>query len=242
MKLILSGGGIGDKCNTTYLQFAKEVKGGKVLFIPFANDEQSPSEAFDWFKNEVARFNITDIELAKSPKDITKEYLSKFKGIYFSGGNTFLLLSLIKENNLFDIFQQFFNEDIVVMGCSAGASVFSKDINSVLRDEFKIIATDKNYVQLIDTRGFNRIKGYCTFVHYKLSEKQFDLTEQKVQKLLSQGFKLFCIPEESSVVVENNIFKVIGEKSVEIISKDKRFSVLPNQTFSIEDEEERENV
>ena len=108
MKLILSGGGIGKKCEKSYLKFAKELQGGKVLFIPFANDEQSPQEAFEWFKDEVSVFGINDIEMVTNVNSINREFLDRFKGIYFCGGNTFLLLDILKKSKKFGLLQKFF--------------------------------------------------------------------------------------------------------------------------------------
>jgi len=94
MKLILSGGGIGEKSSLAYSLFAKELNGGKVLLIPLANEEKKYQDDYAWFVNEVKPFGISNICMVTSPEDITKELLESVQGIYVEGGNTFLLLYL----------------------------------------------------------------------------------------------------------------------------------------------------
>lgn len=239
MKLILSGGGIGEKCKVSYEKFAKEVNGGNVLFIPFANDESTTSEALEWFKNEVKPYNINNVEVVNNPTELTKEKLENFKGVYVSGGNAFLLLSILKEYNVFNVLKDYLQTDGVLMGGSAGATVFGRDINACLKDDLKIVASDENYVNLKDTEGFNAVDGYDFFVHYKLKESQFDATEERVQRLLQNGHKLICLPEETSVFVENGKMQIIGEKPAEVITKNFRKIVEVNEYILGEEEYEK---
>ncbi|MBE7074219.1 MAG: hypothetical protein E7379_03925 [Clostridiales bacterium] len=230
MKFILSGGGLGEKTNSAYQLFANELKAQPVLFIPIADEYCKYEEDLTWFKKEVKSFNITNIKMITSAEELSPALLNSIGGIYFQGGNAFLLLHLLKSCQAFEILKNFINqEDKIIMGGSAGADIFAKDISVAEKDDLNIIASDENIVNLQDTKGFNVIDNFSLFVHYKVKERQYDVTEQKVQRLLNQGHKLICLPEETSIFIDNNKIKVLGTKPAELITKIERKIVNPNE-------------
>ena len=97
MKLILSGGGAGEQVKESYKLFADTVKGGKVMYIPLAWNNGPYESCIDWFAGEMKPFGITDIDLITDAAQITKERLSKVKGVFIGGGNTYKLLKMLKE-------------------------------------------------------------------------------------------------------------------------------------------------
>jgi len=232
MKLILSGGGIGEKCHTSYKKFAEELKERKVLFVPFANDEMTYQEALEWFKGQVNPYGINNIIMIENPQELTKELLKSVGGVYVSGGNTFQLLKELKSCNAFNVMKEFLNEDSIIMGGSAGATVFGKSIDTCLMDDLKIIASDKNNVGLKETDGFNAVCGYSFFVHYRVKERQYEDTEKRVQRLLSDGHNLICLPEETSLYIEHGRMSIIGTLPAEIITKTTRFQIKPNEQLN----------
>lgn len=171
MKLILTGGGVGERAKTAFSLLAKEIKGGELLYLPFAEEEMTTNEVLEWFKSQVAPYGIKNVSIVHSPSELTSERIDKASGIFIGGGNAFKLLKTIKENNLLPLISKALKEK-VVLGLSAGATIFGKDINSCLRDELNIIANDRNTVGLKDTKGIEIIKDFNIFVHYKLSSKQ----------------------------------------------------------------------
>jgi len=229
MKLILNGGGIGEKCRLSYQKFAQLVNDQAVLFIPLANNEDTPENSLEWFKKEVEPYGITNIEMVSDTKKLTKKYLEKFGGVYFSGGNAFLLLSLLKSCNAFNEVNDFLQTDCVVMGASAGTTVFGKDINSCLKDDLKIIASDENIVNIKDTKGFNAAEGFSFFVHYRVKERQYEATEMRIQRLLAEGHHLICLPEETSLFIENGKMSIIGDLPAEVITKNFRKVFNPGE-------------
>ena len=88
--LILSGGTGKDKESKLNNLFLKKAK-GKILYIPMARETKEYESCLKWMTSHVSK-NITMITDLKE-----KISLSKFKGIYIGGGNTFKLLKEIKE-------------------------------------------------------------------------------------------------------------------------------------------------
>ena len=167
MRLILCGGGDGNQVKESYELFSKEVNGGKVLYIPLAWNHGNMDSCIDWFKSEMLPYGITDIEDVLDAKDITSDKLSNFSGVFIGGGNTFKLLKVLKETDAFDNLNTYLNNGGIIMGCSAGALIFGKSIDTCLKTELNINSTDENIVDLKDTSGFNKVNGYSLFVHYQ---------------------------------------------------------------------------
>lgn len=227
MKLILCGGGDGNQVKESYELFASEVNGGKVLYIPLAWDNGNMEECIKWFKSEMLPYGVTDIDDVLDAKDITKEKLSKYSGVFVGGGNTFKLLKMLKETNAFNNLDEFLNNGGIIMGASAGALIFGKSIDTCLKTELNISSTDENLVGLKDTSGFNRVDGYSLFVHYKNKPEQNEKTEINIQRLVSKGHKLICLPEETSIWINDKQIKIIGQKPAEIF-KGKNKKIINN--------------
>ena len=233
MNIILSGGGIGEKSKMAYLEFAKQLNNGKVLLIPFANENKNYECDLTWFINEMKDYKVAEIDMAVSPEQITDEFLQGFDGIYFEGGNTFLLLHLLKSCQAFNVIKKFLQSDKVVMGGSAGALIFGKSIETILKDDLNIIASDENIVGIKDFEGFNVLNGYSLFVHYRVKERQYAATEEKVQRLLKNGFKLICVPEEDSIIVHDNKVSLIGCVPAEVLTSDARDQIFDGEILKI---------
>jgi len=231
MRLILSGGGIGEKSYLSYSLFAKLLNGGKVLLVPFANEEKKYDNDLKWFANEVNSFGIKNICMATSPNEITEELLKTVDGIYFEGGNTFLLLYLLKSCGAFSAIKKILNSDKIIMGGSAGALIFGKSIETALKDDLNIIASDENIVGLKDMKGFNVLNNFSLFVHYRVKERQYQVTEEKVQRLVNDGHNLICLPEEDSIIVENNSITLLGNVPAEIVCKNMRRTIINGDTL-----------
>lgn len=233
MNLILSGGGVGEKSYWAYKKFAEKLKGESVLFIPFANDEMTYDEALDWFKQEVKDFGITQIEMIEDPKKLTLELLKSFGGVYICGGNAFKLLLILKSCNAFKVIKEFLKEDGVIMGSSAGVTIFGKSADTCLKDDLRIAASDENKVNLKDTDGLNAVNGYSFFVHYKLKPSQYEDTDKRVKRLLKDGHKLICLPEETSLFVENDKISIIGSLPAEIFTTSVKEIADPNKGIDL---------
>lgn len=219
MRIILNGGGDGEGVKASYQLFAKEVNGGKVLYIPLAWNNGGIEKCKDWFKSEMSPFGVTNIEDVLNANEITKEKLSECSGVFIGGGNTYKLLKALKETPAYENLKEYIQNNGLIMGGSAGALIFGECIDTCLRDELTIKScNDENTVGLKDTKGFNLIKGYSILPHYKKLPEQYADTKKRVDKLLNQGYKLICLPEETSLWINGDKFEIIGDKPAEIFN------------------------
>ena len=234
MRLILNGGGSDDQVKESYEVFAREVNGGKVLYIPLAWSHGNMEECINWFRGQMKPFGVTNIEQILNPEDITKEKLKSVSGVFIGGGNTYQLLKALKESCAFKNLKEYLNNDGLVMGGSAGAMIFGKSIDTCLDDGLEIKhCVDHNLVGLKDTKGFDYIKGYSILPHYKKVIEQNENTKQRVNRLISNGFKLVCLPEETSLYITDDKFTIIGKKPAEIITKNKTQIIEPKNVFDL---------
>lgn len=219
MRIILNGGGDGERVKTSYQLFAKEVNGGKVLYIPLAWNIGGIEKCKDWFKSEMAPFGVTNIEDVLNANEITKEKLAECSGVFIGGGSAYKLLKALKETPAYENLKEYIQNNGLIMGGSAGALIFGECIDTCLKDELTIKScNDENTVGLKDTKGFNLIKGYSILPHYKKLPEQYADTKKRVDKLLNQGYKLICLPEETSLWINGDKFEIIGDKPAEIFN------------------------
>lgn len=230
MRLILNGGGSGEGVKESYELFAKEVSGGRVMYIPLAWNHGPCGECIHWFRSEMAPYGITDVELITAANQITKEKLKNVSGVFIGGGNTYKLLKYLKETPAFENLKEYIKNGGLVMGSSAGSLIFSECIDTCLKDELEIKSCgDENWVGLKDTKGFNMLNGYSILPHYKKLPEQQENTQKRVEKLLKQGFKLICLPEETSLWINGNQAKIIGPKPAEIYDGHEKQTVQTNE-------------
>lgn len=231
MKLILNGGGSDEQIKDSIELFAKLVNGGKVMYIPLAWNGGNMENCIDWFRSQVEPFGITDIIQILNANEITKKELDKCKGVFIGGGNTYKLLKMLKETHAFENLKEFMQrQDTVIMGGSAGALIFGKSIDSCLDDGLGIKSIcDQNNVGLKDTSGFDCINGYSILPHYMKKVEQASLTNQRVDRLLQEGYKLICLPEETSLYIENEKYRIIGAYPAKIIAENKNKTIENNE-------------
>lgn len=224
MRLFLNGGGCGEQTIKTYQEINKIIDHNKpVLYIPLAMDESDHpyDSCFGWIQDEISIIDIPNIEMVKTFEELSEKDFNKYSMIYIGGGNTYKLLKGIKESKSYDKLIDFINKDGIVYGGSAGSVIFGKNINS-------IEIMDDNNVGLKDTTGFDLLNGKSIFVHYTNYSSKY--TEEE-NKTLTENYTNFLIdyttdnevviayPEENTIFINDDIFKMIGEKPYYIFDK-----------------------
>jgi len=219
-KLFLSGGGNEKQTLKFDEEFLRGIK--KILYVPIAWKDDDFESCRKWFTNAMRQHKKVDIDMLT---DLTKlPNLEHYDAVYIGGGNTFKLLKSIKESGFDRKLFEYYNNGGTVYGGSAGAIIWGRDIDiALICDD-----VDSNDVNLKDTKGFNEIKGYDIQCHYNNSQ-----LEEHKEFIKKTKRKVVAIPEESALLVENGEYKVIGLKSITIITQDAEKSFSPGTNISL---------
>lgn len=207
MKLILNGGGTDKQVsNARALLNSLIDHDKKILYIPFAWPNSDYDSCLEFMVNELSDVDCASIDMVKFGEEIVYKNLSDYACIYIGGGNTYKLLSELKNSGAFDKIRDYLiNEDGIVYGGSAGAIIFGRDLDSCNID-------DKNEVGLIDNNGFNMINGYSLLCHYtNRDEEKTELSKNYLLEL-SKLKPIYAIPEEDTIFIDNDNITVIGTK------------------------------
>ena len=210
MKLYLSGGGSGKQNHFAYINFFRIIDKSKpILYIPLAMESTMYKSCYNWFKNEINSYNFDKFEMAKSSLELSKLDLNNYSALFIGGGNTYKLLSELKENNNINKIKKYLLNGGIVYGGSAGAIIFGKDIDGCkLMDE-------KNDV---NTEGLNFINNYSLLCHFNNNNLKLN---KKYLTTYSKKNKLLFLPEEDVLVISDNSIKIIGSHKYVIFDNQK---------------------
>jgi len=164
---------------------------------------------YDWFAQEIAKYNFTDFKMVKSSLELSKLNLNDYSAIFIGGGNTYKLLKELKENDNINKLKKYLLNGGIIYGGSAGAIIFGKDIDGCR------LMDDKCDV---DTNGFNYLNGYSLLCHFN----QFNLKMNKEHLIkYSKENKLLFLPEENVLVITDKSIKMIGNKKYALFQNGK---------------------
>ena len=206
MKVFLCGGGSGDQTVEAYQKLNEVIDCSKpCLYIPLAMEEEKYSDCYEWITDELKSVDIPYIEMVKSADELAVKNLNNFGLIFIGGGNTFKLLSELKQSGAFEKIKKYLNSEGVVFGGSAGAIIFGKDLDACRLD-------DVNKVGLIETSGFDILKGASILCHYTNQTPQKDAGSKQYLLDLSKHRKAIALPEEVTLFVTGGDIEVIGDR------------------------------
>lgn len=218
MKLILCGGGAGEQNVLANAKLNEIIDNSKpILYVPLAFGEEAyPYDScFEWIQGELVKVQIPYIDMVKTFDELASKNYNDYSAIFIGGGNTYELLKGLKESGAFELIKTYIENDGIVIGGSAGAVIFGKDIDI-------ISSMDPNEVNLTDTKGFDVLDGISIFPHYmnmksKLTEEENELrmnkfTESIIDFSLKKG-DVYAIPEEDAIYVDGINIEVIGTRN-----------------------------
>ncbi len=207
MNLILSGGGNSKQSKGVDTLFTSLLKNKRILYIPIAMDriKHSDSECLSWLSDNLSPYGNFDITLwnEEKVKDCKYEEILNFGGIFIGGGNTYKLLKIFKETGIDKYLVKILKEtDIPIIGGSAGAVIFGKDIKTVE-------TMDTNNVGLEDLSGMNMLNGKNVWVHYNDG-----MDEDIIEYTKKTKIEVIALSEESGLYVTDKDIMSIGEVKV----------------------------
>lgn len=186
--IFLSGGGSAEQSYELDKQF---FSGDKVLYIPFAMNEERYDACCQWFSTVAQQFDAS-FEMLRQYQDI-----SEYDAIYIGGGNTFELLRKFKESGMYDQLRRHISEGKDVYGGSAGAILLGKTILTARGFDEEIHTLDSY-------EGVDVLQGYSVWPHY--AEDQDEAVHEFCKK---HDLGVIAISEEAGVIVGDS-FRSVG--------------------------------
>ena len=207
MKLILNGGGDGKQVESARKLLNSLIDHNKkILYVPLAWPDPTFGGCLEFMSNELSDVVCFGIEMVISGDEIVNKNLDDYACIYIGGGNTYKLLSILKESGAFDKIRDYLiNNDGIIYGGSAGAIIFGKDLDSCKTD-------DTNEVGLTDNTGFDMMNGYSLLCHYTNRDEEKTEWSKKYLLELSKSKPIYAIPEEDTIYVNDGVIEVIGNR------------------------------
>ena len=217
MKLILCGGGSGNQNYFANKKLNEIIDHNKpLLYVPLAMDENDHSydSCYEWIKEELSQVELPEIYMVRTFEELKDQNYNDYCAIFIGGGNTYKLLKGLKESGSFKKIRGYIENNGVIIGGSAGAVIFGKDINI-------ISSMDDNNVNLGNTNGFDVLNGISIFPHYtnyksKLSEEEnmarLDMFTKAISNFSMLIGDVLAIPEEDAIFVNDNNLEILGER------------------------------
>lgn len=207
MTFILNGGGDATQTKRIDDTLAAELPRRTMLYVPHATspDPWSFDQAEKWLRKHEA-FDALQITTWQELGGRTYGELDDFDGIYLMGGNTFRLLSVLRETRFIDLLEKFAVSKRVICGISAGAIILGCDIGTASLGE----EADENDVGITDLRGLDLVNGFHIHTHYEPAD-QAAIEDYARQE---EGRKVACFPEDAGLIVRDSHSEVLGESDM----------------------------
>lgn len=204
MNLILSGGGNSEQSKAVDTLFTSLLKNNSILYIPIAMDrvKHTEEECLEWLKSNLSAYGNFNITIWNEEKIFQSNYdeILEYGGVFIGGGNTYKLLKIFKESGFDKKIKKLLKEtDIPVIGGSAGAVIFAKNIDTIK-------TMDRNNVGLEDFSSLDMVNGRNLWVHYNTG---MDMDIEEYVK--ASGIEVIALYEDSGIFVTENGFEAVGK-------------------------------
>lgn len=221
MKAFICGGGCGEQTVEANRRLNEVIDHTKpILYIPLALPADTYDSCYEWVTGELAAVDVPRIDMIRSGEELAAADLNGYSALFIGGGNTFRLLSELKDSGAFERIRAYLENDGVVFGSSAGAIILGQSIDLA---EFE----DENEVGLCDLEGFDVVGGVSFFCHYGSGTAEHTAESDRYLEKLSDGREIGVLPEEITLFLNGDRMEVIGEGDCHCVHNGKRRSLLP---------------
>ncbi len=220
-RLMLAGGGSADDSRQLDTIFAAWTgRSGRMLYLPIALGDSPRTDyasALDWISSVFKPLGVGEIEMWTRLDGQAPEELSGFDSIYIGGGNTFLLMDLLRSSGFERHLSEYATSGGPIYGGSAGAIVLGRNV--LTASHF-----DPNNVALTDTRGLDLARGHAIWPHY--SEEHDPLIYEYIHKYM---FPVLALPERGGVGVEGERIIAWGHEPSYRFTRRRKREIKPGE-------------
>ena len=182
-------------------------KGKHVVFIPTAADvyEDKWFADADRIKLSEMGFDLTEISLKDEEAVRRIGQRNSIDIIYFTGGNTFYLLDMIRKSGFDKIIAKFLESGTVYAGSSAGAVVAGPNIESI-----RFLDDPSKAPNLKSFDGLNFV-DFVILPHYG-KEKYKKKYEQIMKDFEGSSYRLQTLTDNQAMVIDGDKMKTLEFK------------------------------
>ena len=222
-RMILAGGGSAADSRPLDEIFARWTgPDGKMLYIPAATeDRRQYGLGLQWLHSVFNPLGVDQIDMWTDLFSSDFGGLDQVASVYIGGGNTFLLLSLLRESRFDQALAAFVLGGGAVYGASAGAIVLGKDITPCAH-------IDQNSVGLTDMRGLDLVAGHAIWCHYAARD------DQRIARYVAErGIPVVAVSERAGICMEDGRVRAAGYESCVLFTAQSRRVIPPGQVVPL---------
>lgn len=197
-RLILAGGGGAEDSRLADAQFARWTGSGRMVYIPLALEPGAYATGCNWLQSVFRPLGVRQFSMLRDAADVAALDLADIGGIYIGGGNTYVLLDLVRRFNLHTFIQRAAARGVPIYGGSAGALLMTPDIGNCAY-------FDPNDIGLRDLRAL-ALTAFDVWVHYEPAAHSAHLAAAARQS----GRVTIGIPERAALCVQGDAVTVLG--------------------------------
>ncbi|AJC86832.1 dipeptidase PepE [Campylobacter sp. RM16704] len=197
----------------------------EILFIPYAGVRRTPDAYEAKVKEGLKRDNIKSLHRFEN----LKEAILNAKVFLVGGGNSFMLLHKLYENDLLEILKDRIKQGACYIGWSAGSNIAGTSIKTT--NDMPIIMPKS-----FDSLGVFPHQINPHFISGKIPGHNGESREERLEEFLivNPNETIYAIPEGSALKVKNNEVKIIGHYDVLKMQYPLNIEYLKiNQTYKI---------
>lgn len=211
MAIYLTGGGDQENFQALDQHFIEALPNeAQILILPWACEEEDYEDVLERLQDHFSHKKIKSFELAKSPTSYTWDELKDYDAIMIEGGNTFNLISSIRETSFNGLLKKFAIEtNKLIYADSAGAILLGCDVKTAFLGE----DGDEDHLKLQDYRGLDLIEPWSVHAHYEPED-----WEQLENILYEDGNPIIALAEPSGVLFQDGKLISLGHTPVELVT------------------------
>jgi len=194
VQFILTGGGDYEHFKGTDKIFRESIKAGsKILILPYAGDEDSYDNVREHVESLLPGPLNVECEMLRRPEDVSLDLVKSCFGFYVEGGNTFDLITAVRQSNIETHLKQLAGSSCVFYADSAGAILLGRSVKTAFFGD----DADDDAARLQDYRGLDLMDQWTVHAHYTPED------DEVVQNFVwEEGTPIIALHEESAISIQ----------------------------------------
>ena len=220
MQFFFSGGGDFEFFASLDREFAQALgSNASIHLIPYASDPGDFEEIYARVLDTYGGPKKVTVNYCKDPSQIDNATLGSASAVYIEGGNTFDLITTLREHNIETYLKSFAKQqNRILFADSAGAIIAGRSVRTAfLGDD-----ADDDEKRLQDYRGLDLLDSWTIHAHYAPEDD-----DAVMNFVYDEGTPVLALYEETGVYLSENFdLKVLTPKPAEV------FTHAGKETFS----------